>query len=147
MSRAWFLPARLRRIRRFRSDCRGTTAIEFAFGAIVLTVAMLGAIDFTLAMWTTNTLKQVAADGGRFAAIRGAEKVSPATANDVIAYIRDRVAGLDPDSLLVDVTWSPNNTAGSKVIVTIGYDFGFVAMGFLPLAPVRLEQKSIMTVG
>lgn len=136
-----------RLVRRFGRNRRGAAVVEFALGAVALIVVSLGAIDFSMAMWTTNTLKQVATAGGRFAAIRGAEKPYPASESDVVAYVRDQAAGLNPNKLLIDVSWSPNNTQGSRVTVTVGYDFNFVAMGFLPLAPIRIEKSATMTVG
>ncbi len=137
----------LGRLRRFLWDRRGTSAVEFGLAAPILIVATLGTVDFGRAMWTSTTLKQVASEAGRYAAIRGAEKPSPATESDVVNYAKTKAAGLNADELIVTVTWSPNNTSGSRVTVTVSYDFDFVLVGFLPLDPIRIEHASIMTVG
>ena len=134
-------------LRRFLRDRRGMSTVEFGLVAPVLIVATLGTVDFGRAMWTSSTLKQVASEAGRYAAIRGAEKPTPATETDVVNYAKNKAAGLNAEELIVTVTWSPNNTSGSRVTVTVGYDFDFVSVGFLPLDPIRLEHASTMTVG
>ena len=136
-----------RLFRRFLRTTRGTSSIEFALVAPILILVSLGTVDFGRAVWTSTTLKQVASDAGRFASIRGAEKEFPATETDIVNYAKSKATGLSPDDLIVDVSWAPNNTSGSRVTVTVSYDIDFISIGFLPLDPIRLEHSSTLTVG
>ncbi len=137
----------LRPLRRFARDRRGLAYVEFALAAPFVLAITLATVDLGLAMWTGTTLKQVANDASRYAAIRGAEKPAPATQTEIINYARSRIAGLNTDSVQINVTWNPNNTSGSTVTVTLGTDFDFIAAGFLPLDPIRIERSATMTIG
>lgn len=133
-------------LHRFLKDRRGTSALEFAFAAPILILVLLGSIDFARALWAATTLAQAASEAGRYAAIRGAEKTAPATQAEIEAFARDQVVGLQQSDVLVDVTWSPNNTAGSSVTVQVRYGFDFLLIGFLPLPPIELSRQSTMTI-
>ena len=134
-------------LHRFLRSTRGALSVEFALIVPFLMLLSLGTVDFARAAWASSTLKEVASDAGRFASIRGAEKEFPATETDIVNYAKSKATGLSPDDLIVDVSWAPNNTSGSRVTVTVSYDIDFISIGFLPLNPIRLEHSSTLTIG
>lgn len=140
------LQAWLRRPGTFILDRRGAGAIEFGLTAPIVILVLLGTVDFGRAMWTATTLARAASDTTRYAAVRGAEKSAPATSTEIQAYARDQAIGLDPNTMNVQVTWSPNNSAGSAVTVRVSYPFEFMLVGFLPIAPITFERQSTLTI-
>lgn len=132
--------------RAFLGDRRATSILEFGFVAPILILVVLGTIDLGRALWTSTTLAQTASEASRYAAIRGAEKIDPATSEEVEAFARNRAVGLNPDVLAVTVAWNPDNTAGSQVTVQVTYPFEFFMVGFLPIDPIELERQSTMVV-
>jgi Flp pilus assembly protein TadG len=134
-------------LRRCLGNRRGNSLMQFAFIAPVFFTVMFGTIDFGRAMWLSSTLKHIATEGSRYAAVRGANNPTPASANDVRAFVRNRAVGLDPATLTIDVTWTPDNTSGSTVTVQVQYPFEYLMIGFLPLSPINMDFASTMVVG
>lgn len=55
------------RIRRFRRDTRGATAVEFALILPVLIVALAGLIDYGLLVYNNNEMENAARSGAQYA--------------------------------------------------------------------------------
>jgi len=127
-------------------DIRGTSAVEFALIAPMFFLAMFGTIDFGRAMWAYSTIESAATEGARYAAIRGSNKLFPATATEVKTFVAGRAYALDVNTGNVTVNWAPNNDPGSQVTVQVDYDFSFLMIGFLPLPAVQLSTSSTLTV-
>ena len=127
-------------------DCRGLTAVEFALLTPALLLTATGLIDFGRAMLVNASLKHVAAESARFAAIRGAEATSPATETDIVDYAKGRAVGVPSDDVTVTVTWTPNNSSGSSVTIDLTYPFALLSVGFLPVAPLQLSHSSTMVI-
>ena len=130
----------------FFRERAGSAAVEFAYIAPVLFLIVLAALDFGRLAWITSSLDTAAREGVRFASIRGASSSTPATQEQVIAYVRNRVAIKADSELTVSVTWNPNAAAGSQVTVVVAYPFSFVMAGFLNLEPLQVTGTSQMIV-
>ncbi len=124
----------------------GSAAVEFAFVAPVLFLVVLAALDFGRLAWITSSLDTAAREGVRFASIRGSSSSAPATQEQVIAFVRNRVAIKATNELTVSVTWNPNQAAGSQVTVVVAYPFNFVMAGFLNFEPLQVTGTSQMIV-
>ncbi len=89
----------------------------------LLLVVAIGAIDFARAFRAHETLERTAQDVVRYASVRSQDSDAPASLADITAFVHDRAEGLDPERLTVETTYTPANTAGSKVYIAISYDF------------------------
>jgi Flp pilus assembly protein TadG len=52
-------------VRRFRRDCRGASAVEFALVAPVLAALLLGGVEFGLVIYSQNTMQHATRDVAR----------------------------------------------------------------------------------
>lgn len=132
--------------RRLRSDRRGALAIEFGFALPVLILFSVGLIDVSLLLWWTSTIENAAADGARFAIVNGAQSASPKNAAEIETFIRQSAVGVPAAALNVDVTWQPNNQAGSRVTVALDYTHNFMVGGLIGLDPVTITKTSRMII-
>lgn len=127
-------------------DTKGSAAVEFALVAPTFFLVIFGILDFSRAMWYVSTIEHAASEGARYAAVRGAEKSSPATETEIKAFAVNRAPGMALSNTDVQVTWQPDNTSGSSVNVQVSYQFDFMAVGFLPIDPVQLQGTSTLVV-
>ena len=113
-----------RRLRRRRQ--RGEALLEFALTwTLFLMITVVGIMDFGRAIWSYNLLAHGAREGVRYAIVHGSRSDAPATAADIQAFVRSRTAFLDPTSVEVNVTWTPegDNSPGSVVTVQARHTF------------------------
>lgn len=104
---------------------RGNAAIEFALTFPTLMVVTLMIFDLGQALFVYTTINNAAADGARYAAVHGTNNTYTKTADEIQTYIQDRATGLDPDSLTITLTYTPNNQfTGSTVEVQVNYQLG-----------------------
>ena len=127
-------------------DQSGTAFIEFAFVAAIFLTLSFAIIDFGRMMWLNNTVEHVAAEGARYAAVRGSNKASPVDADQVTTYVQDRAAGVPAADMDISVTWSPNNNPGGSVTVVVTYDYEYIIGGILGFNSVDLQGRSTMIV-
>ena len=99
-------------------------------------------MDMSRLMWTQASISRAAKTGARYAMVRGAESASPASADDVAAWVRGRLAGLDPDDAGVDVTWTPDNAPGSTVTIQVSYPFAFTGLSLAGLESIPLGASA-----
>ncbi len=141
------MPSLLRRIMRLGRDSRGAIAIEFAFAAPVMIVLSIGTVDIGRAVWINNTLAHAAHEGVRYASVHGASAATPATRADIIAYVKNRAAGILDSELTVAVDWTPDNDSGSRVSIALDYTFDSYIGTFLALDPIPLKEQASMIIG
>ena len=127
-------------------DESGVAFIEFAFLASIFLILSFSIIDFGRMMWLNNTVEHVAAEGARYAAVRGAGKSSPVDENQVKAYVEDRATGVPAADMDINVFWNPNNNPGGSVTVIVTYNYEYIIGGMLGFDPVDLEGRSTMIV-
>ena len=135
-----------------RGGRRGASMVEFALGFLLFMGLIFATFDLGGAMWSYSTVTHAAKQAVRFATIHGAQNPVIENGQNITDRRIEEVAkaaapGLDPSSIDVDVTWSPDNARGSNVIVKVAYDHQFVVGNFLGLANfVTVARESTMTV-
>ena len=136
----------LHRCLKFLRDRRGSAAVEFAIVAPVLIALTIGIIDVGRLVWSASALNHLAQETTRYASVRGASSLIPATQSELQTYIADRLIAMDSNDLTVAVTWSPNNLPGGTVQVQLDFQFTFLLGGLVGLDPVQLRGDSVMVV-
>ncbi len=106
-----------------RARQRGNAMIESALTAVLLFMLIFGIVGFGRAIWAYGWVSHAAREATRWAAVRGSESGRAATASDVTNFVSQQLAGLtnNNNELNVATTWSPNNSPGSFVQVTVQY--------------------------
>jgi Flp pilus assembly protein TadG len=127
-------------------DEGGTAFIEFGILASIFITLTFAIIDFGLMMWLNNTVEHVAAEGARYAAVRGAGKASPVSESQVTTYVQDRATGIPAADMNISVTWAPNNNPGGSVTVVVTYNYEYIIGGMLGFDAVDLQGRSTMIV-
>ena len=133
---------------------RGAVLIETAACIIFLLALTLGIIQFGVFYNKTNSLTQVAREGGRFAAVYGITTTdNPATPGDESQdqYIVDRMKVVANAASIQladsDVTITPARAARTRygqVTVSVKYDLNKVA--FLTYRPGEATRASVMMI-
>ena len=122
---------------------RGETLVEFALSATMFLSILFGIVQFGLAVWQYNMVANLAQEGARWAAVRGATATTPATTESVAGYVTSRSVIGTPT---VSTTWNPSTKAkGSTVTVTVSKDFSL----FTPIVRVgtiTLQSSAQMIV-
>ena len=122
---------------------RGGAALEFALILPAILALIFGTIELCHAMSVQSTLNHAAAEGTRYAMVRGATSDSPASEAQVEAYVLDRLGSFDTERLTLDISWNPDNEPGSLIHIDVSYQHGFVAIG---LNPITLTGSSAMPI-
>ena len=119
---------------------------SFGILASIFITLSFAIIDFGRMMWLNNTVEHVAAEGARYAAVRGSDKASPVDVDQVKTYVRDRATGIPAGDMDINVTWVPNNNPGGSVTVLVTYNYDYLIGSMLGFDPVDLEGRSTMIV-
>jgi len=107
-----------------RSLHRGQAMAEFALVLTPCLALIFGIINFALALYCYDFVCYSAQEAARYATVNGATSPTPATAASVTSYVDALVAGvLNTHNVTVTTTWSPNNSPGSTVTVTVSYSY------------------------
>ena len=106
-----------------RRGQRGATAVEFALSVPIFFLVVMGTIEFGRGMFAANELNHLAREAVRFAVVHSNESDTPASEKDVINYVRQRAVSIVGDEIGVRAAWSPSNTPGAFVEVTLTYEF------------------------
>jgi len=107
----------------------GATSVEFAMVAAVVLLMLIGLIVMALGVFRYQELARLAREGARYAAVRGTSYAKTtgkpaATQTDVYQKaILPNAVILNPSKLTADVAWSPDNTPGGQVTVTVRYQW------------------------
>ncbi|HUB77365.1 MAG TPA: TadE family protein [Bryobacteraceae bacterium] len=102
---------------------RGSTMLEGALVMTTFVILLIGAMDFGRLGFAYSSITFAAHQAARFAATNGSSSGHAATAANVQSSANSNLLGLNPGSLTVLVTWSPNNNPGSQVQVQVSYGF------------------------
>ena len=133
-------------MRRLFKAKRGNAAVEFALTFPTLMVVTLIIFDLGQALFVYTTINNVAADGARYAALHGSNNTYTKTATQIETYIQDRATGLDPNSLTITLTYTPNNTlTGSQVEVQVQYALGIFLSGIFSNIITNTDATITMT--
>lgn len=102
------------------ADRRGSAAVEFALGAIVLFMLLCGALDFGRMFWIRNTLQYAAEEAGRYAL------ANPTATDDVLKQQASAsIYGIDPATVDVSVGRDTSNGV-NFVTITAQYSFKYL---------------------
>jgi Flp pilus assembly protein TadG len=118
--------------------------VEFAVVAPLLILLLFGIIDFSRAIWTSNTAAHAAREGIRYAIVRGAESGRAATESDIEAFVRSRAPGMPETDVNVTTTWKPDNKPGSVIEVRVDIPFRPI-LPMLPDMPLTSTAEMVIT--
>jgi len=99
---------------------RGSGLLEGALCFSSFLFITFGVMEFAMAVYAYNFCNWAAQDAARWASTRGANYPAPASAASVQTYVANEAIGLT-NTLTVTTTWTPNNSPGSTVQVTVTY--------------------------
>ncbi len=146
LSRTHTLMRRWVRRLRIRGSERGSTLAEFGLSFALLFSILFGIVDFGRALYAYDAISDAARIGTRYAIVRGASSGDPATAATIEWFVQNNCcAGLNPNSIIVNTAWNPNNSAGSTVTVQVSYTLTFM-LPFLPTWSVPMSASSQMMI-
>ncbi len=97
----------------------------------------VGTLDFGRAIWAYNIVAHGSHEAVRYAIVHGEKSLSPATATDIEAFVKDRTFLLEPGGVTVTTTWdpyglyAPDNARGSTVRVRVEHTFTPLLVTFL----------------
>lgn len=128
------------------SECRGSSAVEFAFVAPIVLFFTVGVLDVGRVVWFSATLESAASDTARFAMLRGADSNTPASAAEITAYATGQATGIPAGGLDVNVNWTPNNNPGGSVKITLTHNFQSYLIGFIDFGPFLLKGTASRVV-
>jgi len=123
---------------------KGTTVVECAIVFPMLFLLVLGVLIGALGVFRYQEVASLAREASRWASVHGANYEfnsgkKAATASDVYdKVIRPKLVALDPKKLTYKVTWDPDNRQGSKVTVSIDYNWAPEAF----LGSIKLSSTS-----
>ncbi len=137
---------KLTRLWTILGDTRGVAVVEFAFIAPILMMLTLGILDVGRAMHALNTMQHTAKEAARYASVRGSASASPASQDDIVKFVKNAAIGLDAKRMSVQVSWAPNNSPGSAVVVDIAYDFNSMLVGIFKSSPWRFNTRSALVI-
>lgn len=129
-----------------RKSQRGATAIEFAMTMPILLSMLYGIIELSHYAWSVVALSDAAKSGARYAMVRGSSSADPASAGDISTFVKSQIILLDPNSVTVSTTFTPDNNPGSDVTVSLTYGFVPFLPGFNYLTAKQLTASSQMTI-
>jgi len=124
---------------------QGQAFVEFAIAIPGLMLLALAITNFAMAISAYNFVCYGARDATRYAAVRGATSLSPASTSDVSAFVTSEAAGLNTNLLTVTTTWTPDDQPNSTVAVRVQYSFQFI-VPFVQLSAVNLSSTSQMVI-
>lgn len=130
-----------RRLRQVRRNDEGVTAIEFSLIVPVFLLIIYGIMELGRLLFVYNSLGHAVYEGGRYAIVRGSESAVPATTSEIEAQVQAYATSLDPSLLNVSVTFDPDNSPGSTVVIAATYDFTFMT-NLLPLSDFDLTSAT-----
>jgi len=124
---------------------RGSTMLEGALVMTTFVILLIGAMDFGRLGFAYSSITFAAHQAARFAATNGSSSGHAATVNTVQANANSNLLGLNPGSLTVSVSWSPNNNPGSQVQVLVSYGFQPLVVPISSSA-VTLRSTAVATI-
>ncbi len=130
---------------RRRKD-RGAVLVEFVLSFLLFfLVTLVGIMDLGQGIWAHNVLAHASHEAARFAIVRGADSLSPATESDIRDFLRSRTPFLDSNSVSVSVEWEPDNSPGSTVEIEASHTFQPLVSMFLPDISLSSTSQLVIT--
>lgn len=125
---------------RLRRDERGASVIEFAFALPVAAALMIGILQFAIVLQATGAIRHAVGEGVRYANIH-----DDASESEVVAKVREQLAGLDENGI-VSITLERGNDDGAQFDkVDIQYQVEPV-VPFMDFDPIVLSDSALSYV-
>lgn len=112
-----------------RRKQRGSALLEGALSFSAFLMLTFGVMEFSMAVFAYNWVSYAAREGARWASVRGNTYVpvgatvgTPATQDQISAYVKSQAVGLVASNVTVTAAWTPDNSPGSNVKVTVAYN-------------------------
>ena len=128
-----------------RNSQKGSAIIEFALCFLLILSMLYGVLEFSRIVYSRTVLAGATREASRYAMVHGSRSGSPATDATIRSQVIRWGYGLDPTALVVNTTWDPSNTPGSRVRVETSYTiapFTRLIMG----GPMTLASRSEMVI-
>lgn len=100
---------------------RGSTLVESTFALLAFAVLIAGTMEAGFVLFAANAVTFAAQRAARYASVRGSSSGHAAGVADIQAIAQSNAAPLSAGSLLVNVSWIPNNNPGANVQVQVEY--------------------------
>jgi Flp pilus assembly protein TadG len=154
------LPAAVRaRLKRVRYARRGFAAVEAALVLSAAVVFIFGGMDVAVALIRYNALSDAACRGSRAAAVCGSQapaanqlgsvtlNFTAAGTNSIATACQATLPTMKPSDVQVTVQWPDgNNTAGSRVMVSLQYQHQSFIPWLLGYSNLTLKTESTMAI-
>lgn len=124
---------------------RGTVAVEFALVFPVFLVLVFALVELGRVLYVHNSLSYAVQVATRYAIVRGADSDDPATGAEIEAELKSQLEGIEPDDVTVEVTFTPDNSAGSTVSVQASYPYE-PSVPFIPIGSFDISTETEMTI-
>lgn len=135
---------------RGKDSDRGSTLLEFALVAPILTILFMGILDFGRYHFSRITLQHAIHEAARFA-VTGNSLNDPNTgtpmtrAESITQVILAQASDLDLDVNRVDINPADGGGPGQVVTVTGGFTFEFLTPGMQALFPGGVHDFTVAT--
>ena len=138
---------------------RGTSTIEFALGASLLFMTVVGILTMMFALYSYNVVSEAAREATRFAIVRGTAchfaTACPAASGDIQTYVQ-HLGFPGSSNLVATPAWSAYpaggnckspgcNGPGDQVAVTVTYQFP-VVIPFVPRRTLSMSNTAAMVI-
>lgn len=128
-----------------RNRAAGASTLELALVLLLLTIVTIGSIDFALGLRAYNSIAYAAREGARYASVRSRQSRDPATADKIAARVLSQLVLMNESDVKVTATWTPTNTRGAVVNVSVTYPYRTLTQ-LLPFQAIELASSSEMLI-
>ena len=126
--------------------------VESALVLGLFLTLFLATFELGRTVWSYTTLSHAARQAARYAAVRGdlGDPSTPPNANGdhpIDAVLKANAVGLDPSSLTIQKSWSPDYDRGSTVTIQVSYPVTLIGSKlFLSRNQLTVAATSSMTI-
>ena len=124
---------------------RGSAAIEFALCFVLMFSLFCAVMEFSRIVYARTVLAGATREASRYAMVHGSRSGSPASDATIRAKVVRWASTLNSDALVVNTTWIPSNTPGSRVRVQASYTIAPLAR-FVISTPLTIGSRSEMVI-
>ena len=114
--------------RRNRSQDEGTAAVEAAFIAPILFLAILGIVEFGMALWQWNTMLLAVEQTGRYVMVNNASCDTSCAQIQMQSILPAASVCTTPTAGQICVSASTSAGTPSKMTLTAAYNFNLLAL-------------------
>lgn len=134
-------------LKRLLRDEEGSPAVEFAIIAPLLVLLTAGMIDVGKLGLASSTLYLVVDEGARYAAVHAQGSLLPKTEEEMEAYAREHIIGIENNKVDITYVWFPDPpVSGGNVTVTATYNVELWLTSFMNINDISMSRRSQMTI-